>query len=275
MGETVCAVETAHYGVPVEGALEDATQSFDELELVVVDVETTDGERGVGFTYTIGEGGSAVAEFVDTTLRPVVDGGPAAPRAARDRLRAATTFVGREGISEFGVAAVDIALWDALGRRFGAPLYEVLGGTRAPVPAYETNGGWLQFDVDTLVENAERAAEEGFAGMKMKVGRSHAEDARRVRAVREVLPDGMDLMVDANCSYTVSEAQRFLRHLPDTPLAWLEVKQVLAHGGADVLQPDVCRVGTARSSRRPSPDTRSGSTGSTATESNSPRLGRR
>jgi len=126
MGETVCAVETAHYGVPVEGG-----------------------------------------------------------------------------------SAVDIALWDALGRRFGA------------------------------------------------------------------LPDGMDLMVDANCSYTVSEAQRFLRHLPDTPLAWLEVKQVLAHGGADVLQPDVCRVGTARSSRRPSPDTGSGSTGSTATESNSPRLGRR
>lgn len=272
----IANLETALYGIPNDESLDDATQSFDELELIVVKLETSDGERGLGFTYTIGEGGAAIREFIETTLRPETEGAPAAPRPARDHLRAATTFVGREGISELAIAAIDIALWDALGRRLDAPLYEVLGGVERAVPAYETNGGWLQYDVETLVENAERAAADGFAGMKMKVGRGHAEDASRVRAVRETLSDRMELMVDANCSYTVADARRFARHVSEVPLAWLEeplekgdyaahaqlrehvdvpialgenlynecqFKQALTTGAADVLQPDVCRVG--------------------------------
>lgn len=270
----VTDVSVGHYGVPNEESLDDATQSFDELELVVVEVETDDAE-GTGFTHTIGEGGSAIREFVQTTLAPELVGGPAAPRAARERLRGATTYVGREGVSELAIAAVDMALWDALGRRRGAPLYELLGGERREVPAYQTHGGWLQIETDRLVENAEDAADSGFDGFKMKVGRGHAEDAARVRAVREALPDETALMVDANCSYTVAEARRFVRRL-DVPLDWLEeplekgdfagyadlrdridvpvalgenlynetqFKQALALDAADVLQPDVCRVG--------------------------------
>ncbi|MFC6734208.1 MULTISPECIES: mandelate racemase/muconate lactonizing enzyme family protein [unclassified Haladaptatus] len=272
----VAAVTTALYGVPNEEALADATQSFDELELVVVEVELEDGTEGLGFTYTIGEGGAAIKTFVESTLEPVLVGGPAAPRVARDRCRAATTYVGREGISELAISAVDIALWDALGRRCDAPLYELIGGQRGRVPAYQTHGGWLHFEKAELVENAHETAERGFAGMKMKIGRGHAADAARIRAVREALPDDMDLMVDANCAFTVPEARRFARHLGDVPLDWLEepldkgdmaghadlraridvpiamgenlfnerqFKQAIAADAADVLQPDVCRVG--------------------------------
>lgn len=272
----VTGVRTELYGVPNEESLDDATQSFDELELVVVEVETGDGTGGLGFTYTIGEGGSAIAEFVRTTLEPLVVDGSAAPRAAQKRMRGGTTFVGREGISELAIGAVDIALWDSLGRRTGYPLCELIGGERRAVPAYETNGGWIQFDEETLVANAEAAAEAGFAGMKMKVGRGHGEDARRVRAVREALPEEMDLMVDANCAYTVREARRLAHQLADIDLGWLEeplekddyaahadlrskvdvpialgenlyserqFKQAIAADAVDVVQPDVCRVG--------------------------------
>jgi L-alanine-DL-glutamate epimerase-like enolase superfamily enzyme len=271
----VTDLRTGLYGVPNEESLDDATQSFDELELVVVELECDDGTGGTGFTYTIGEGGRSILEFVRATLEPLVVGESAAPRAATERMRAGTTFVGRAGVSEIAISAVDIALWDALGRRTGEPLYALLGGERREVPAYETNGGWLQFDEARLVENAERAAEEGFVGMKMKVGRGHAEDARRIRAVREALPESMRLMVDANCSYTVAEARRFLAHV-DVPLDWLEepllkddfaghadlraqvdtpiatgenaytereFAQLIRLDAADVLQPDVCRVG--------------------------------
>jgi len=272
----VTDVEAGLYGIPLRESLDDATQSFDELELVVVEIATSDGTTGMGFTYTIGSGGVAIFEFIETTLASILKDAPAAPRVARNHLRAATTFTGREGISELAIAAVDIALWDALAWRYDAPLYEVLGGVEQPIPAYETNGGWLHFDEETLVANAEAAAADGFAGFKMKVGRSHTEDARRIRAVAETLLDGMDLMIDANCSYTVAEARRLMDHLPDVPLAWFEeplekgdytgyadlrekvdvpialgenaynesqFKQALAAGAADVLQPDVCRVG--------------------------------
>ncbi|MFC6614237.1 mandelate racemase/muconate lactonizing enzyme family protein [Halopenitus salinus] len=272
---TIESVETGLYGVPNEEALEDATQTFDELELVTATLETNEGDRGVGFTYTIGEGGSTVERFLTDVLAPIVEGSPVAPRAVYHDLRGETTFVGREGISEIAIAAVDTALWDLKGKRTGRPLYDLLGGTREHVPAYETNGGWIQFDEDRLRENARRVDREGFAGMKMKIGRGHAEDAARIRAVHDELPDDASLFVDANCSFTVAEARRFVNAL-DRPIAWLEeplekgdfdayaelrdrvdvpialgenvynttqFKQVLASGGADFLQPDVARVG--------------------------------
>lgn len=136
-------------------------------------------------------------------------------------LRAETTFVGREGISEFAIAAVDTALWEAKGKETGLPLYDLLGGAQRHVPAYETNGGWIQFSEDRLRENARRIGEEGFAGMKMKIGRGPAEDTDRIRAVREELPDDVELMVDANCSFTVAEARRFANEL-DVGVTWLE-----------------------------------------------------
>jgi len=272
---TIRSVETGLYRIPNDEALEDATQTFDALEFVTARVETSAGVEGVGFTYTIGRGGSATREFIDDVLVPRLPGLPVAPRHVYDELRSETTFVGREGISEFAIAAVDTALWDALGKETGRPLYELLGGTRRHVPAYETNGGWIQFDEDQLRSNARRVAEDGFAGMKMKVGRGHAEDAARIRAVREELPAEVALFVDANCSFTVAEARRFVNEL-DVPIGWLEeplqkgdysayaelrgkvdvpialgenvynttqFKQVLAGEAADFLQPDVGRIG--------------------------------
>ena len=273
---TITRIETGLYGIPNEQALTDATQSFDELELVVASVETSEGVEGVGFTYTIGEGGTTIKKFLDDVLVPKLEGEPVAPRQIYQDLRGQTTFVGREGVSEFAIAAVDIALWDAKGKETGRPLYDLLGGTRRPVPAYETNGGWIQFDEARLRSNAERAAEEGFAGMKMKIGRGRVEDAERIRAVRETLPDAMELFVDANCSLNIAEALRLVDEIDDVTLGWLEepfekgdygayadlrkqvnvpialgenlynetqFKQVLQQGAADVLQPDVSRVG--------------------------------
>jgi L-alanine-DL-glutamate epimerase-like enolase superfamily enzyme len=272
---SITNVETGVYGIPNEEVLEDATQTFDELELVTCAVETSAGATGVGFTYTIGRGASAIKQFLDDVLVPALDGAAVAPRRVYQDLRAKTTFVGREGISELAIAAVDTALWDATGNETGRPLYDLLGGTRQHVPAYETNGGWLQFDIDRLRENAARVGREGFAGMKMKVGRGHAEDAERIRAVSTELPDDVDLFVDANCAFSVAEARRFAAAL-DSSLGWLEeplqkgdyaayadlrskvevpialgenvftttqFKQALASGAADVLQPDVSRVG--------------------------------
>jgi L-alanine-DL-glutamate epimerase-like enolase superfamily enzyme len=272
---TITTIETGLYGIPNAEALEDATQTFDELELVTATVETSEGVQGVGFTYTIGRGGSAVKKFLDSVLVPRLEGMSVAPRQVYDELRSETTFIGREGISEFAIAAIDTALWDAKGKETGRPLYDLLGGTQQHVPAYETNGGWIQFSEDQLRENARRIADEGFVGMKMKIGRGHAEDAQRIRAVREELSEEMSLFVDANCSFTVAEARRFVNEL-DVSLGWLEeplqkgdysayadlrskvdvpialgenvynttqFKQALAQEATDFLQPDVSRVG--------------------------------
>ncbi|MFC4440434.1 MULTISPECIES: mandelate racemase/muconate lactonizing enzyme family protein [Natrialbaceae] len=269
-------ISTGLYGIPNEEALKDATQTFDELELVTVTIETSAGERGVGLTYTIGEGGTSIKQFLDDVLVPKLAGESAAPESIRTKLRSETTFIGREGISELALSAIDIALWDIVGKEAGKPLYDILGGDQTLVPAYETNGGWIQFDIETLQENAAEIADNGFSGMKMKIGRGYAEDAERIRAVYNVLPEDVDLFVDANCAFSVAEARRFASHIGDIDLAWLEeplekgdydayadlrtqidipiavgenfynetqFKQVMARKGADFLQPDVSRVG--------------------------------
>ena len=272
----ISEVRTGLYRIPNETALEDATQSFDSLELVTAELITETGGRGIGFTYTIGSGGTAILEFLDSVCVPIVRGEPAAPRHLRTTLAAETTFVGREGISELALAAVDTAAWDLLGKRRGAPLYELLGGHRCEVPSYQTDGGWLHFDEETLVQNAEASVEAGFHGVKMKVGRGHGEDVRRIEAVDSVVPDGVDLMIDANCAYTVDQARRLADRLGTVDLAWFEeplekgdyaayadlrdrvdvpiatgenfynttqFKQIVERGGVDVVQPYVARVG--------------------------------
>ena len=75
------------YAIPTGEALDDATQSFDELELVVVRVETDAGTGGLGFTYTIGEGGDAIRAFVEEVLAPGLDGEFGDPLAADERGR--------------------------------------------------------------------------------------------------------------------------------------------------------------------------------------------
>lgn len=270
------AVDTSLYRVPNEQTLEDATQSFDTLEIVALTAESDDGHRGLGFTYTIGRGGATIKRFLDDELVPLLEGQPIAPRAVRSSLRGETTFIGREGISEFAIAAVDIAIWDLLGKHAGLPLCELLGGIREPVTMYETDGGWLQYDADTLVENAQGIADDGFAGMKMKVGSSVDRDVERVRAVRDTLPAELDLMLDGNCSYTVPEARQLANRLDDAAITWFEepllkgdyasyadlrrrvsvpiatgenfynetqFQQVIDGNAVDYLQPDVCRVG--------------------------------
>ena len=269
-------LDAAVYAIPTDRALEDATQSFDTLELVVVRVRLADRTEGMGITYTIGEGAEAIAAFTESVLRPLLVGSDPAPRHAYESMRTGTTFVGREGMSELAIAAVDIALWDAAARGAEEPLVSYLGGSHRSVPVYETHGGWLHLSREELLETASRVGEEGYAGMKMKLGRGHAEDERRVRAVREELPDRCELMLDANCGYTVDEAIRFTRRVSNLDLAWLEeplekddyvgyatlrdrveipiatgenfysptaFKQVLALDAVDILQPDVCRVG--------------------------------
>lgn len=74
-------------------------------------------------------------------------------------------FIGRKEMSEFAVAAVDIAMWDLFGKRTRLLLCELLGGTREPVTMDEADSGWLQYDADQLVENARSITDEVFAGM--------------------------------------------------------------------------------------------------------------
>jgi L-alanine-DL-glutamate epimerase-like enolase superfamily enzyme len=121
------------------------------------------------------------------------------------------------------LAAVDLALWDVRCQKAGEPLWRLAGGAQERLPLYSTEGGWLNFSVEELVDGALEAKEQGFLGCKPKVGKPNAaEDVARLQAVREAVGPDFAVMVDANQAFTVSEAIRRARLFEPLDLAWFE-----------------------------------------------------
>lgn len=202
----------------------DAIQAFPKQETPFVRIRTSDGLEGVGYTYTIGTGGSSVVALVRDHLAPRLIGrDPAMVERIWQDLVFHTHATAVGAITSLALCAIDTALWDIRGKRAALPLHVMAGGARDRIPVYDTEGGWLHVPVKEIVANAERVARRGFRGVKIKVGRPHVtEDLRRLTAVRKAIGNEMELMVDANQHFTVAEAIRRARHFEALDLAWFE-----------------------------------------------------
>ena len=122
------------------------------------------------------------------------------------------------------IAAVDNALWDALGKALDQPVYKLLGGYRDRVRVIAI-GGYIRDGDPTqnLIDEIESYKSIGVLGLKLKVGKlSVEEDLERTRLARKIGGDDFLLSVDANQAWTVDEAVRFARSVRDLNLAWLE-----------------------------------------------------
>jgi L-alanine-DL-glutamate epimerase-like enolase superfamily enzyme len=220
----IASVRTDHYVVPLPTVLSDSTHGqIAAFELVAVRVRDGEGAEGVGYTYTVGAGGDAVASLVDRHLTPVLAGRDA------DRIEALWNamwwtlhYGGRGGFAALAISAVDIALWDLKARRHGTPLWRLLGGHDPRVPCY-AGGIDLDLPLAGLIRQTDDNLARGFRAIKMKVGRARlAEDVERVRAMREHLGPDVPLMVDANMRWRVDEAIRAARALAPCGVYWLE-----------------------------------------------------
>ncbi|MFW2543933.1 mandelate racemase/muconate lactonizing enzyme family protein [Primorskyibacter sp. 2E107] len=202
----------------------DAIQSFKSQETIFVEVFDADGAAGMGYSYTIGDGGPSVLALLQHTLLPRLMGQEADAIEAiwRDLLFwTHATAVGP--IMSLALAAIDTALWDLRGRRSGLPLHRLAGGAKDRVPMYTTEGGWLHIAPEALVEDAQAAQAQGFRGSKVKIGKpTVAGDAARLGAVRAALGDDYEIMTDANQSMTAAEALRRVPMLEALNIGWFE-----------------------------------------------------
>ena len=202
----------------------DAIQSFESQETPFVLITDGEGATGLGYSYTIGQGGPAIMSMLRETLIPQLVGREAEEieRIWRDLLFSThATSVG--AITSLALAAIDTALWDLRCKRARLPLWRMLGGAKDSVPMYTTEGGWLHITTEDLVADAVQAQAAGFSGSKVKIGRPHLnEDRERLQAVREAVGPSYEIMVDANQSFTLSEAMRRARVLQTLDIAWFE-----------------------------------------------------
>lgn len=205
--------------------IRDALQALDTDGICRVTIETSEGVTGRS-TVFFGRGDAApaiLAHLINDELGPAVVGEDAfCIRGIRDKLWKLTDYHGTQGFALFGIAGIDIALWDAVGRACNQPVWRLLGGHRDRVPAYAMVG-WLNYDIETLQRVSTKAMDQGFLGVKMKVGApTLKEDVQRIEAVRAAIgPDRM-LMVDANQVFSLNEALRRGKVFEELGCYWFE-----------------------------------------------------
>lgn len=106
---------------------------------------------------------------------------------------------------------IDIACWDVLGKAVGLPTHVLLGGRLTDQPAAFAVIGFGE--IASQVEKAKIEYEKGTIFMQLKVGDDPLVDARRVKAIREALPESVAMFADANASWNLAQALTFARVL--------------------------------------------------------------
>jgi mandelate racemase len=155
-----------------------------------------------------------------TDIAPALVGKPAVPaqwmRESQDRFR----LLGMQGLLGMVVSGIETAIWDALGKVTGQAVVTLLGGEPRPLRAYDSYG---LVDPQHDKEALRKSVEDGFRGIKIKVGGSDvAKDVAVVRQVREIIGSDVALMVDYNQSLDPAEACRRIERLREFDLYWVE-----------------------------------------------------
>ena len=215
----IASVETFDLRCDIEPSFGWSQGWINQRATTLVKITTEDG--------LVGWGEGAAASLIDELLAPLVIGGNPMQRAGLwermfHALYNANIFVGLAGSA---LSAIDIALWDLAGKATGLPAHALLGGkVRNRVAVYATGLYYTEGEFpNRLLDEARSYVEQGFTGIKTKVGGlTVEEDVRRVRALRETIGPDVRLMVDANEAYNATTAIRIGHKLADLDLMWFE-----------------------------------------------------
>jgi L-alanine-DL-glutamate epimerase-like enolase superfamily enzyme len=218
------ALVTGFYRIPLPEVLSDSTHGvMRAFELVTCGVQDADGQEGVGYTFTVGRNGGAIADILAREISELA-AGQEADRIERlwHDLWWALHYGGRGGPTVLALSAFDMALWDLKAKRAGLPLWRLLGGFDPEVPCY-AGGIDLDLPLPDLLRQTDRNLEKGFRAIKMKVGRlDWRTDVERVASMRRHLGERFPLMLDANMRWTADLAVRAARAFAEHDPVWLE-----------------------------------------------------
>jgi L-alanine-DL-glutamate epimerase-like enolase superfamily enzyme len=193
---------------------------------LVVEVFTDNGLVGIGDAALTPH---VTKQVIDQYLKPLLIGAdPWDIEFLWQHMYRGTMAFGRKGIGMVAISAVDIALWDVLGKSARQPVYRLLGGRTKPrIPVYASR--LYSVALPELAAEAKRYKDEGYKAMKLRFGWGPVDGAEGmqhnvnlVRTVREAVGDGIDVMADAYMGWTLDYAKRMLPLLEPYNLRWLE-----------------------------------------------------
>lgn len=267
---------------PFQEQIHDAARKIVGRDVLLAEISTDEGVSGLGFVTGLGVAHGSeihvINEIIEKGLKPMLLGeDPLFAQRLWETMYHQTVRYGRKGAAVRAISAVDIALWDLIGKKAGLPLHQLIGGFSDRVKIYASGGFYTdRDDIAPLVDEMQAYVDQGFKSVKMKVGRNPRRDAQRVEAVRKALGDEIDLLIDANEAWDLTTAMRFIKAVEPYNIYWLEeplapddidgyialtqrstipiaageneytkygFKDLITRQAVHVVQPDVTRVG--------------------------------
>jgi L-alanine-DL-glutamate epimerase-like enolase superfamily enzyme len=204
----------------------DAMSSFRFHQWLTCEVEAEDGTIGIGNAALAP---SVVKKAIDDWYAPLVIGhDPFDYAYLWEKMYRRTHAWGRKGIGMTAISAIDIGIWDLMGKLAGKPVFKLLGGrTKEKIPVYYSK--LYAGLIDVMQAEAEEAMKNGYQGFKSRFGygpkdgmAGMRENLKRVEAVREVIGYDRDLMLEAYMGWTLDYTRRMLPKLERYEPRWLE-----------------------------------------------------
>jgi mandelate racemase len=273
----IAGIRARAVAVPLKRPLQTSIAAVTVAPLLLIDLQTDEGAVGRAYLFSPGKQHlPAIAKLVEA-MAEMLKGDAVAPLEIEKKLRARYALLGVHNIVLFAMSGIDMAAWDALGQELGQPLARLLGAAPRPIPAYNSNGLGLM-PLKPLVKEARELVDEGFAAIKLRLGRPDArDDLAAIRAVKKEIGPDVLLMTDFNQGLSVAEALK-RGHLIDEEggVYWIEepiraddfpncsilkkelrtpvqlgenfmgpeqMAQALAAGACDYVMPDAERIG--------------------------------
>lgn len=262
---------------PIKRPPQTASGPISEAALVLVDLDTSADITGHSYLFAYSSAMLDTTVACTAALADAIVGEALDPVSLDKHLRKKFALLDTRGILGQALSGIDMAAWDAKAKCLELPLVSLLGGTPAPVRSYNSCGLWIEAPGRLADQADELVSDGGFAAVKIRLGRPRlADDLEAVRAVRNRLPDNVELMCDFNQSLGLEEAMRRCRALDDEGLYWIEepvrhddyvssatiaaaittpvqigeylcspfeLQRAIAVQGADYFMPDVQRIG--------------------------------
>jgi L-rhamnonate dehydratase len=208
----------------------DATRADGTQDAFLVKIHTDEGITGVGE----GDTSPYVAREMITMpashsiargFRELLVGeDPLRVRPLWSKMYGATYHYGRDGAALHVMSAIDMALWDILGKVAGLPVAQLLGGQEADqAPGYASEV--MPETPEEVAALAQRVVDEGFTALKLgwgPLGQDCGRDVALTAAARDVLGPGRRLMIDGGMAYSLRGAREFCRRAEPLDLFWFE-----------------------------------------------------
>jgi len=204
----------------------DAMTSFRFHQWLTCEVEAEDGTIGIGNAALAP---TVVKKAIDDWYAPLVIGhDPFDYAYLWEKMYRRTHAWGRKGIGMTAISAIDIGIWDLMGKLTNKPVFKLLGGrTKEKIPVYYSK--LYAGPIEVMQAEAQEAMSNGYQGFKSRFGygpkdgmAGMRENLKRVEAVREVIGYDRDLMLEAYMGWNLDYTRRMLPKLEKYEPRWLE-----------------------------------------------------